>query len=84
MSTDQAIRDKMLELTRKRGPRSSICPSEVVRALFEDWRPHMPRVREIAVQEALRGTIRITQKGRVADLKTFKGPIRLSWVEPEE
>ena len=47
----EEIRSKMLELTEKRGPDSSICPSEVVRALYDDWRPLMDTVREVAAED---------------------------------
>ena len=75
----EEIRSKMLELTQKRGPDSSICPSEVVRALYEDWRPLMDTVREVAAEEVENGTIRVTQKGRDVNVAEVKGTIRLSW-----
>lgn len=74
----EEIREKMLELTRKRGPKSSICPSEVVRALYDDWRPLMDTVREVAAEEVKAGRIRVTQRGNDVDIETVKGPVRLA------
>ncbi len=69
----------ILTLLRARGPRKSICPSEVARALYpDDWRDHMDEVRDAARVLAKAATIRITQ-GTV-DLDpagTWTGPIRL-------
>ena len=35
------LRERILELAMKRGTEKSICPSEVARSLFKDWREHM-------------------------------------------
>ena len=35
------LRERILELAMKRGTEKSICPSEVSRSLFKDWREHM-------------------------------------------
>jgi Protein of unknown function (DUF3253) len=55
----------------------SICPSEVARALDEDWRALMPRVREQAGALLDAGELRVTQKDRDVDPRTARGPIRL-------
>lgn len=60
-----------------RGVGKTICPSEVARALEEDWRPLMPEVRAVATAMAARGEIVVTQKGRAVDGLMAKGPIRL-------
>lgn len=77
--TDQHIRDTILALLRQRGPDATACPSEVARALAPaDWRPLMPRVREVAFEMARRGTLEIRQKGHTVDPDaTLRGPIRL-------
>ena len=70
--SDAEIEAKILELLNAR--EGTICPSDAARALAEDWRPLMDPVRSVA-----RGmeAIEITQKGRVVDPDTARGPIRL-------
>jgi len=60
---------------RRRG--ASICPSEAARALSQDWRPLMPRVRATAARLAAEGRLAVTQKGAPVDALTARGPIRL-------
>lgn len=80
--TREEIREKILELAQKRGVEKSLCPSEVVRALYDDWRPLMPLVREIAADEMKAKRIRVTQKGQPVHPLQARGPIRLS-LHPE-
>ena len=70
--SDAEIEAKILELLNAR--EGTICPSDAARALAEDWRPLMDPVRSVArdMEE-----IEITQKGRVVDPDTARGPIRL-------
>ena len=66
-------------LLRERDSGASICPSEVARALSPaDWRPLMPRVREVAAALADRGEVSITQKGKPVAARTARGPIRIA------
>lgn len=62
---------------RPRG--ATICPSEAARLVFgEDaWRPHMESARRAARRLVVRGTVAITQGGRVVDPSTARGPIRI-------
>lgn len=72
---EQAIRT----LLRARDASKTICPSEVARALApEDWRPLMPRVREVAARMAASGEVVITQKGAPVDALAVRGPIRIA------
>jgi hypothetical protein len=71
----------IMELLNARAATSSICPSEVARALARDedaWRALMPSVREVAARLARAGSIRITQ-GSVTlhPDRIDHGPIRL-------
>ena len=78
--TEAQIELVILELTERRGPNKSICPSEVARHLAGggDWRARMVDVRRVAVQMALAGQIAITQGGvPVHPTSAIKGPIRL-------
>ncbi|MEM9754712.1 MAG: DUF3253 domain-containing protein [Pseudomonadota bacterium] len=71
---DARIAAALLALAEARGADRSFCPSEVARALAEDWRPLMPRIRQVAARLPLRAT----QKGAPVDPRTARGPIRLS------
>jgi Protein of unknown function (DUF3253) len=69
-------------LLQARKPDSSICPSDVPRALVSEWRSYMPDVRRVAFALAIEGSIVITQRGLPVDLEKFGrgevlGPIRL-------
>ena len=68
---------EILALTEARGPDKSICPSEVARALAEDWRALMGDVRRGAARLAEAGRIDILRKGKPIDPATMRGVIRL-------
>ncbi len=75
----ERIEAEILDLIARRGPDKTICPSEVARSLSGDkaFGPLMPHVRESAATLAERGELRVTQKGRVVNARTARGPIRL-------
>lgn len=57
---------------------ATICPSEAARAVApDDWRPLMEPARRAARRLVAAGRLEITQKGRVVDPSTAKGPVRL-------
>lgn len=69
----------VLELCHKRGMGKTICPSEAARALAgpdSDWRELMELVRAVGQELSVRGQIDVTQRGRVVDLASVKGPVR--------
>jgi hypothetical protein len=68
------IRAAILALALERGRERSLCPSEVAKALADDWRPLMPLVRATAARMP---EIEATQRGLPVDPLTAKGPIRL-------
>ena len=68
------IRAAILDLALRRGRTKSLCPSEVAKALAEDWRPLMPEVRAVA---AAMPEIMATQGAVEVDPVTARGPIRL-------
>jgi hypothetical protein len=72
----QAIRTTILTLVAQRGPDKTLCPSEVARALGNNWRDLMPAVRAVGGQLAAEGHIVVTQRGAVVDPTTAQGPIR--------
>jgi hypothetical protein len=73
-----ATSNLILQLAEARGPTGSICPSEVARALNDEWRPLMKGVRAAAVALAREGRLQILRKGKpVTDLDDLRGVIRL-------
>ena len=75
------LKSEILRLLAERGAGKTICPSEVARALGgderESWEPLMQPVRDAAGALVDAGKIVITQRGRVVDGQTAKGPVRL-------
>jgi hypothetical protein len=79
--SDDAIGRVIFALLQARAANSSICPSEVARALAPDetqWRALMPQVRRVAAELVGRRRLRVTSRGMEADALTARGPIRLS------
>jgi hypothetical protein len=66
-------------LLAQRDPGKTICPSDAARRLGGDdgFRPLMPLVREAAAAMVARGELEVTQRGRVVELGTARGAIRL-------
>ncbi|MEQ7921976.1 DUF3253 domain-containing protein [Xanthomonas sp. WHRI 1810A] len=79
--TDPTLERCIVDLLAQRSPSSSICPSDVARALADDegvWRGLMPQVREVAKRMAANGIIRVTQgDSEVTIDEKLSGPIRL-------
>jgi Protein of unknown function (DUF3253) len=66
------------ELLDQRRPDASICPSEAARAVdLDGWRDLMPAARAAAGRLAAAGQAEVTQGGRVVDVATAKGPVRV-------
>ena len=76
-----ALTAKIRDLLSARAQTSSICPSDVARAVApDDWRPLMEPVRAAARAMMADGEVQITQGGEVvADPNDVKGPIRIRW-----
>jgi hypothetical protein len=76
-----ALTAKIRDLLSARSPSSSICPSDVARAVKpDDWRPLMEPVRAAARAMMAEGEVQITQGGEVvADPDDVRGPIRIRW-----
>ncbi|SIS03946.1 DUF3253 domain-containing protein [Williamsia sterculiae] len=76
--SDKRIADTLLDLLDRRSPASSICPSDVARALRDDdWRALMPAVRRVADRLAADGRCEVTQRGEVVEAESARGPIRI-------
>ncbi|MEL7367770.1 MAG: DUF2256 and DUF3253 domain-containing protein [Myxococcota bacterium] len=76
---DQALESAIIDLLNARSAGVTICPSEAARqvAKDEDWRELMEPARRAARRLVAADKIDITQKGRVVDPSTARGPIRL-------
>jgi hypothetical protein len=74
LARDADIAAALMRMAKDRGAGKSSCPSEVARALAEDWRPLMPEVRRVAATLPLVAT----QAGTVVNPVTARGPIRLA------
>ncbi len=75
--------DAILDLLGQRDPGKTICPSEAARQVGgEGYRELMPEVRAAAARLVEEGVLEVTQRGRVVDLDTARGPIRLRLREP--
>lgn len=83
--SEQEIRNRILTFTKKRGPKKSVCPSEVTRDLFTDvWRNHLDEVKTVAGKMQNEKMIRVTQNGKDINIDKAKGPIRLSIYNKDE
>ncbi|RYZ57889.1 MAG: DUF3253 domain-containing protein [Proteobacteria bacterium] len=69
--------ERILELLAQRDSGKTICPSEVLPIEERKDKVKMEAVREAARRLVENGKIEITQKGRVVNPKSLKGPIRL-------
>ncbi len=77
MTDPTSIEAAILRLTTARGPDRSICPSEVARALSDDWRGLLTAVRREAARLSREGAIDVLRKGRPIDPADMRGVIRL-------
>ncbi|MGW7317637.1 DUF3253 domain-containing protein [Streptomyces sp. NPDC054854] len=79
--TDRRLERAILELLERRGPTSSICPSDAARAVYEGdddgWRALMEPARRAARRLVTAGEVEITQGGRPVDPTVARGPIRI-------
>ena len=76
--TDRLLEQTILTLLDARAADSSICPSEVARAVASvSWRDLMGPTRDAARRLVAAGTVEVTQGGTVVDPATTRGPIRI-------
>ncbi|WP_420409240.1 DUF3253 domain-containing protein [Hoeflea sp.] len=88
INTDR-LRRAIVETLLNRDPGKSICPSEAARNLAgpdeKQWRLLMKPIRQVAVDMAKAGEIRILRKGKdVADPDDFRGVYRLALPGPSK
>jgi Protein of unknown function (DUF3253) len=81
ISNDDEIAQEIVRQLSRRAVHSSICPSEVARALQSDeaaWRALMPQVREVAAAMREEGRLRIARGDvDVPNEALHRGAIRL-------
>lgn len=76
--TDTDLETAILQLLETRAAGASICPSDAARAVGGDeWQSLMEPTRAAARRLVVAGRVEITQKHRVVDPSTAKGPIRI-------
>ncbi|MFF5785746.1 DUF3253 domain-containing protein [Streptomyces sp. NPDC012693] len=79
--TEQRLERAILELLDRRGPTSSICPSDAARAVYrgddDGWRAFMEPARRAARRLVTAGEVEITQGGRPVEPTDARGPIRI-------
>ncbi len=77
--TDAELERTILSLLDDRAPTSTICPSDAARAVgtADGWRSLMDPARDAARRLVEAGEVVITQGGKVVDLDTARGPIRI-------
>ena len=78
---DRRLEAAILDLLARRASTSTICPSDAARAVGGDdaatWRPLMEPARQAAGRLVERGEVVVTQGGRIVDLASATGPIRI-------
>jgi hypothetical protein len=75
---DAQLERAIAALLEHRRPDASICPSEAARAVDRHgWRELMPAARAAAGRLAAAGAVEVTQAGRVVDVATARGPVRV-------
>ncbi|MBB2988009.1 DUF2256 and DUF3253 domain-containing protein [Terracoccus luteus] len=76
--TDRELEATMERMLDARSRSSSLCPSEVARAVGDDdWRDLMEPARNAARRLVAAGKAEVTQGGQVIDPSRAKGPIRV-------
>lgn len=77
-AVDTELEAAILELLERRASGATICPSEAAKAVQpDDWRELMEPARCAARRLVANERVLITQKGKVIDPSTAKGPIRI-------
>lgn len=88
MPTDHCVVEaKIFELLSRRQRGSTICPSEVARALAgseKPWRELMPCIRAVADGLVRHHRLKVTRRGVKVRATDGGGPIRLGYPDDED
>ncbi|MEO7167040.1 MAG: DUF3253 domain-containing protein [Chthoniobacterales bacterium] len=71
------IRKALRRLAAARAFPATFCPSEVARALADDWRPLMEPIRQEAARLIAAGELECLQSGSAVEIGDARGPVRL-------
>lgn len=74
---DRALEAETRALAAARGRKATFCPSEVARAVAEDWRPLLPRTHDAVRRLAEGGVVEILQRGQRRDPSDVRGAYRV-------
>ena len=77
---DRALEAAIVALLSERRAGATICPSEAARRVAADdegWRELMEPARRAARRLVAAGEVELTQRGRVVDPSSFRGPVRI-------
>jgi hypothetical protein len=75
---ERSLTPVLFELLEERAAPKTFCPSEVARrASPDDWRRHMPAMRDIAGRLASFGAVAVTQRGEPIDARLVSGLFRV-------
>ncbi|WP_233517356.1 DUF3253 domain-containing protein [Geodermatophilus marinus] len=75
---DARLESAIEQLLAARREGASVCPSEAARVVDPaGWRAVMPAARAAAGRLAAAGRVEVTQGGRVVDVATARGPVRV-------
>jgi Protein of unknown function (DUF3253) len=77
MTSNDEITETILRLAGEYGGDTSFSPSDVARALAENWRPLLTRVRNSAQRLSEAQRIDILRHGKVVPPEAMRGVIRL-------
>lgn len=79
----ESLEAALLDLLDRRAAGATVCPSEAARQVSgspddpDAWRPLMQPARDAVRRLVARGDVEVTQRGRVVDLDSARGPIRV-------
>jgi hypothetical protein len=79
---DRALEAAILDLLDRRAGGATICPSEAARQVADAapddaWRELLEPARRAARRLVASGEVELTQRGRVVDPSTVRGPVRI-------
>lgn len=81
---ERMLTSVLFSLLEERAAPKTFCPSEVARrASPENWRDHMPAMRELSGRLASFGGVAVTQGGKSIDPRSVNGPFRVGVPAPD-
>jgi hypothetical protein len=82
---ERSLTPVLFELLEERAAPKTLCPSEVARrASADDWRRHMPVIRDIVGRLASFGAVTVTRRGEPIDPRFVSGLFRVGAEAPKK